>query len=122
MQPDLREPLLDALEQALEPLDLQVGMETALHEHAGAAHLDGFGDLGVNSFEVEDVAFAGQLALERTVEGAEGTVLGAEIRVVDIAIDDVGDNAFRMQPAAYSIRFHAESDEVVGVEVFEGLL
>src|SRR6185437_9131265 len=45
VEPDLRKTLLDAAEQALEPLDLEVRMQTALHEHTGSAHLDGFGDL-----------------------------------------------------------------------------
>jgi hypothetical protein len=59
MQPDLREALLDAGEEALEPVDLQVGMDAALHQHAGAAHLQGLGDLLVDLFEFEDVALFG---------------------------------------------------------------
>ena len=39
MQPDLREALLDAGKQPLEPVDLQIGMDAALHQDAGAAHL-----------------------------------------------------------------------------------
>ena len=37
--------LLDALEEALKPVDLEVGMNAALHEHARSAHGGGFGDL-----------------------------------------------------------------------------
>jgi hypothetical protein len=48
MQPDLREALLDAAEEALEPVDLEVGMNAALHQHAGAAHLERLGDLLVD--------------------------------------------------------------------------
>ena len=69
----------------------------------------------VNSFEVEDVAFAGQLALQRTVKGAEGAVFSAEIGVVDIAVDDVGNDAIGMQLAAHRVGFHPDADEVVGV-------
>ena len=58
VQPDLRKALLDAGEQALEPVDLQIGMKAALHQHAGAAHLLGLGDLVVDRLEVEDVALA----------------------------------------------------------------
>ena len=63
VQPDLREALLDAGEQALEPVDLEVGVDAALHEHAGAAHLLGLGDLLVDLFEIEDVAFVGVRSL-----------------------------------------------------------
>ena len=63
MQPDLREALLDAGEEALEPVDLEIGMNAALHQHAGAAHLEGLGDFLVDLFEVEDVAFVWPWAL-----------------------------------------------------------
>ena len=59
---------------------------------------------------------------QRAVEGAEGAVLGAEVGVVDIAIDDVGDHAFRVQLAAEGVGLEAQADEVWGVEVVEGLL
>ena len=56
MQPDLRKPLLDAGEEPLEPVDLQIGMNAALHQHAGAAHLHGLRDLLVDLLELENVA------------------------------------------------------------------
>jgi len=93
VEPDFREAPLDAGEEALEPVDFEVGMDAALHEDAGAAEFLGFGDLLVDFFEVEDVAFAGLGPFERAIEGAEGAVLGAEVGVVDVAIDDVGDDA-----------------------------
>src|SRR6185437_11454925 len=58
VEPDLGKALLDAAEQALEPFNLEVRMQTALHEHAGAAHLNGFGNLVIDGLEIEDVAFA----------------------------------------------------------------
>ena len=58
----------------------------------------------------------------RAVEGAEGAVLGAEIGVVDVAIDDVGDYAFGVQAATDGVGLEAQPDEVRGVEVVEGLL
>src|SRR5580658_6397066 len=98
MQPDLREALLDAREQPLEPIDLEIGMNAALHQHAGSAHLESLGNFVVNGFEVENVALvrawirlAG--AGQRAIEGAKGAVFSAEVRVVDVAIDDVGDHA-----------------------------
>ena len=96
-------------------------MQAALHQHAGAAQLHGLRDLVVDGVEVEDVALGGQLALQRTVKGAEGAVLGAEVGVIDVAVDDVGDHAVRVQLAAHRIGFHAEADQVVGAEPVEGL-
>ncbi len=114
--------LLDASEQPLKPIDLEVGVEAALHEHSGAAHFDCLANLFVDRLEVEDVALSGHLALERPVEGAECAVLGAEIRVVDVAIDDVADDALGMEPASDGVGLHAKAYQVVGAEMVEGLL
>ncbi len=127
VKPDLREALLDAGEESLEPVDFQVGVKAALHQHAGAAHLLGFGDLFVDLFEVEDVALVGAGNVlsffgERAVEGAEGAVLGAEVGVVDVAIDDVGDYALGVEAATDGVGLEAQPDEVRGVEIVEGLL
>ena len=48
-------------------------------------------------------------------------MLGAEIGVIDVAVDDVGDHAFGMQLAAHRIGFHADADQVVGTEHLQGL-
>jgi hypothetical protein len=64
----------------------------------------------VNSLEVEDVAFLGQLSFERPVKRAEGAVLGAEVGVVNVAIDDVGDHPVGMQAATHCVGFHADAD------------
>ena len=102
-------------------------MKAALHEDAGTAHLLGLGDFFVDFFEREDVALFGAGDVfaffgERAVEGAEGAVLGAEIGVVDIAIDDVGDYALGVETATDGVGLEAQPDEVRGVEVIEGLV
>ncbi len=58
---------------------------------------------------------------EGAVEGAEGAVLGAEVGVVDVAIDDVGDDALGVEAATDGVGLEAQPDEVRGVEVIEGL-
>ena len=121
MEPDVGEALADAGEEGFEPVDFEVGMDAALHEDASAAHLFGFGDFGVDGVEVEDVAFGGGGAFERPVEGAEGAVLGAEVGVVDVAIDDVADDAFGVEAAADRVSFHADADQIVAVEAVESL-
>ena len=114
VQVDLRKALLHAAQQRFVPLDLQIGMQAALQQHAGAAQLDRLAHLVVNGVEVEDVSLLRQLALERAIEGAEGAVLGAEVGVVDVAVDDVGDHAVGMQAAAHRVGFHPDADQVIG--------
>ncbi len=110
------------LQHLLVPVDFEVGMQASLHQDTGAAEFDGLANFFVDGVEVEDVALFGGGTLERAIERAEGAVFGTEIRVINIAIDDVGDGAFGMQAAADGVGFHADSDEVVGVEQVEGLL
>ncbi len=90
-----------------------------MEQNSGATELEHFVDFFVDVLEREDVAVFGA---ERAVEGAEGTVFGAEIRVVDVAVDLVGDDAGVVFLQAHLVRGHAEADEVVGFEHFEGLL
>src|ERR1039458_4453709 len=127
MQPDLRKALFDASEKPLEPVDLEIGMNAALHQHAGAAHLKGLRNLLVDFFEVENVALVrARIGLagpgQRAIEGAEGAVLGAVVGVVDVAIDDVGNHALGMQAAAHSVGFESQPDQVGGLKVIESLL
>ena len=121
MQPDLGESLLDALEQRFKPFDLEVGVQTSLHQHAGAAHLHRLGNFLVDGFEVEDVAFRRKLALKRPVEGTKAAILGAKICIVDVAVDNVGDYALGMQLAPKRIGFHAQADEVIRAKIIESL-
>src|SRR5258708_9022284 len=94
-------------------------MQPALEQNSGAAEFQHFVDFLVNLLEREDVAILGA---ERPVEGAEGTILGAEIRVVDVAVDLVGDDAGVVLLQAHLVRGHADAHEVIGFEHVESLL
>jgi hypothetical protein len=109
--------LLDRAQQILVPLDLQVRVESALHEDAGAAQLDGLLDLLEDDFLGQDVALG---VAQRAVEGAEGAVLAAKVGVVDVAVDDVGDHAFGMQAPPDGVGSHADADEVGIFEQIDG--
>ena len=122
MQVNLRKAFADAMQHFFVPLDLQVRMQAALHEHAGAAEFHRLADLVVDRFEFEDVSFFRRRPLQRPVKRAEGAVLGTEIRIVNIAVNDVGDHALGMQLAAHAVRFHADADQVIGTEHLDGLL
>ncbi len=91
MAPDV-EALLDGAQQVLIPLDAQLRMQAALHQDARAAQVDGLLNLFEDDFLRMDVAFG---VAHGPVEGAEAAIFGAEIGVVDVAVDDVADHAFR---------------------------
>ncbi len=97
-------------------------MQAALHQHAGPAQFDGLANLVVNSFEIEDVSLFRLRPFQRPIEGAEGAVLGAVIRVINIAINDVGGHALGMKLAAHRVRFHADANQVIGTKQVESLL
>ncbi len=107
------EPGLDGPKQVLIPIDLQIGVQTALHKDAGTPNVDGFLDLLEDDFPRQNVPF---LVPQRPVEGAEAAILGAKVGVVDVAIDDIGNHTLGMQPPAQRVGSHADADEVVGPE------
>ena len=111
------EALLDAAEEVFVPFDLEIGVQAALHEHAGAAQVEGLLDLVEDGLLRQHVAFG---VAHGAVEGAEAAILGAEVGVVDVAVDDVGDDALGMPLAAHGVGLHADADEVVGMEQVEG--
>src|ERR1700753_4334116 len=96
-------------------------METTLHQHSGTTHLQGFCDFLVNCFEVEDVTFGCQLALERSIKGAKAAVLGTKICIVDIAVDDVRYHAFGVEFASERVGFHTQADEVIRAKIVKSL-
>ena len=102
-------------------VDFEVGMQTSLHEHARAAEFNGLANFFVDSVEIKNVTLFGGGPFQRAIESAERAIFGAEIRVVNVAIDDVGDYALGMFGAPDGVGLHADADEVVGVEEVEGL-
>src|SRR5690349_14512077 len=120
MVPDLvAEPLFDRAQQILIPFDFQFRMQAALHQNSRAAQIDGLLNL------LEDHVFRVDVALgvpHRPVEGAEAAILGAEIRVVDVAIDDVADDPVGMVLAAHRVGRHPDADQIVAAEEVDRLL
>jgi len=97
-------------------------MKSALHQHTGAAKFYGLANLFVDGIELEDVALLCRKAFQRAVEGAESAVLSAEIGVIDVAVDDIRDRAFGMQLSPDRVGFHADANQVIGLEHLQGLL
>ena len=84
--------LLDRAEQIFVPRQRQIGIVAALQQQLHAADGDRFVDLPEQLVEAEDVALGRS---DRPIERAEVALRDADVRVVDVAIDDVGDDAAR---------------------------
>src|SRR5580692_2180061 len=94
-------------------------MQAALQQNSVTAQLDHFLDFVVNRFERQNVAV---LRANRPVERAEGTIFGAEIRVINVAVDLIRRHARVGFAAAHFVRGHADADQVVGVKKIERFL
>ena len=122
MEMDFRKALLDTTQHLLVPINLEVWMQAPLHQYARPAKLDGLMNLVVNSLEIEDVPLFGFWSLKWAIEGTESAVLSAVVCVIDVAIDDVGDDSVRMELPPDRVSFHADANQVVGLEHLDCLL
>src|SRR5579871_2596736 len=85
-------------------------MQTTLHQNPRTAQIDGLLNF------VEDHVFRMQVTLgvsHRPVKCAEAAIFCAEIRVIDVAIDDVADDSVRMQLAPHGVGCHADAHQIV---------
>src|SRR5437867_5539438 len=94
-------------------------MQSALEQNSGAAELQHFVDFLVDLFEGQNVAILGA---ERAVERTKGAILGAEICVIDVAVDLVGHNTRVVFLEAQLVRSHSDANEVIGFQHFQGFL
>src|SRR3989442_1846884 len=86
MDVDLRELAFDVRKQVEIPLQRQLGMVASLHKNLRAAEGDGFLDFLVD-FIVGD--HVGVVVAFHPVEGAEFAVNVANVRVIDVPVDNV---------------------------------
>ena len=119
MAPDLGEAALDGAQQIFIPFDLQVGVQSALHEDPRPAEIERLLDLFEDHFVRVEIPFS---VAHRPVERAKAAVFRAEVRVIDVPVDDIGNDAVRMMFTPHRIRFHADADQIVGTEHLYGLL
>ncbi len=119
MQMDLRETLFERAQQIFVILDAQVRVQAALQQDARAAQFKHFFNFFVDGFKRKQIAF---LRAERAIECAERAVFGAEIRVVDVAIDLISRHARVRFLAAHLHRGHADTDQVIGAKQVERFL
>src|SRR5262249_33623017 len=81
--------LLDSGNEALVIVDLQILMNTALHENSRPAQHQRFFDFLINHVIRQNIGL--WIALD-SIERAEGAEFFTNIRVVNIAIDDIADD------------------------------
>ncbi len=93
-----REVGLHPAEELFVPGDRQVGVEAPLQQDLHAAQVDRLLELLAELVARQDVALG--LVGGRAVEVAELAARDADVRVVDVAIDDVGDDALRVEHPA----------------------
>jgi hypothetical protein len=111
--------LFDGAEEIFVVVDLQIGMQTALKKNSITAEFEHLFDLLENFLEAEDVAVFGA---DGTIERAEGAIFGAEIGVIDVAVDLIGGDARVVLFQAELMSGHPDTDKVIGFEHIESLL
>ncbi len=103
----------DATEQFFVPLEFELGMQPALQQDLVATEGDGLFDLLENLFERKDVSFR---RFWFAIERAEIAHRGADVGVVDVAIDVVRAVRLRMESARHLIGRAAERGEIVRLQ------
>src|SRR6188768_3892279 len=91
---------LDRTEQILVPGDRQIGIVSALEQQLVAAQVDRFLNLAEDLLEAQHIAVR---RTDRPVERTEVAPRDAEIRVIDVAVDDVRDDALGMLAEANGV-------------------
>ena len=100
---------LDRAEQIFVPRQRQIRIVAALQQQLHAADRDRLVDLAEQLVEAQDVAFRRS---DGSIERAEVALRDADVRVVDVAVDDVGDDAVRMLARAHARRPARPSSDV----------
>ena len=119
MQVDLWKALFDRGKHVFVELDPQIGVQAALHQNTCPAQFDRLLDFFVDRFEREEITVP---CAERTVERTERTVFGAEVRVIDVAVDLVRRDAGIGLLAAHFVRRHPDANQVIGLKQVERFL
>ena len=100
-------------------IEVEVWMEPALHQDLRAALRDSL------PYFIEKFPFAQYIRVLITlvpVKGAEFTLVDADVRVIDIAVDYKTDIAVRMKGPAHIVGHHAESEKIRILKKVKSLL
>src|SRR5260370_42644506 len=95
------------------PLDSEIRMQSALHQDTRPTERNRFVNLRANLIDRAHVGVRGAWpAIERT----ERTEDVADIRIVNVSIDDVGDDVIGMARLAKLISRAADASNIVGLD------
>src|SRR5437016_3617390 len=92
------------------PFNPEVGMQSSLHQHARAAERNRLINLVANLVDGADVSVG---RARPSIERAEGANHIADVRVIDVAINDVSDDVVRMITTPNLIGGRADSRHVI---------
>ena len=108
MDVNVRKASLDFAQQFQVPTQRQLWVHAALHENLRATNRHEFFNLMKNRLVGQRVRI---MIFRVAAERAEGALGGADVRVVDVAIDDVGANMVAVYFAAAEVGPHAKIGE-----------
>jgi hypothetical protein len=94
-------------------------MHAALHQYLGSPEFERLPDFPGKLGPGEDIGVGRS---EGSVKRAEETFGHANIRVVDVSVNDVCDRAFGMKPVTYLVGRASNSEKIVGLEQDERIL
>ena len=119
MPVNLGELVLHPAEKVLVVLERKVRVDTALKKDAGSAKVDRLLDLLAELVPREQVAFR---VTRPPVERAELALVDTDVGVVDVAVDDVGDDLRIVQAIAHRVRRSAELEKLALAQEHERVL
>ena len=90
-----RESALDETQHILVELKAKVGMMTSLHENLGPSKAQRFLDLPGQLFSCQDVSLG---MAGGPIKGTKAATADAQIRIIDVPVDYIADDSFRMFP------------------------
>ncbi len=100
----------------LVPIQLEFWMQSALEQDLVASECDGLLDFFQQYFPRQHVTF---FVFGAAVERAEVTDCGANVGVIDIAINVVGSIVLRVQPIGHCVGGSSERRQVIALEQFQ---
>src|SRR5438067_1705925 len=101
VQLERRIPCFDRAEEIFVPRERQIRIVAALQQQLDAADCYRLVDLAENLVEAEHVTLGGS---DRSIERTEVALCDTDVRVIDVAVDDVCDDAVRMLAGADCVR------------------
>ena len=111
-------PSMQRPQQIFVPFDSEIRVKAALHQDAGAAHRDRLVDLDANFIQRAHV----RVGRTRTTIGAECANYITNVCIVDVAIDDVGNDVLGMLALTDLVCGCANSSDIMRLEQSRTLL